>query len=61
MRRPRHGTCSPVASDQSLTVGFRAIATGTVGGSSAEFAKAIETEMRMRADVAKAANLKFEQ
>jgi tripartite-type tricarboxylate transporter receptor subunit TctC len=40
---------------------FRAMATGTVGSSAAEFAKVIEAETRMWADVAKAANLKFEQ
>jgi tripartite-type tricarboxylate transporter receptor subunit TctC len=40
---------------------FKAMATGTVGSSAAEFAKVIETETRMWADVAKAANLKFEQ
>jgi hypothetical protein len=34
---------------------------GTVGGTVADFAKVIETETRMWADVAKAANLKFEQ
>jgi tripartite-type tricarboxylate transporter receptor subunit TctC len=40
---------------------FRAMATGTVGSNAAEFAKVIEAETRMWADVAKAANLKFEQ
>jgi tripartite-type tricarboxylate transporter receptor subunit TctC len=40
---------------------FKAMATGTVGSTSAEFAKVIETETRMWADVAKAANLKFDQ
>jgi tripartite-type tricarboxylate transporter receptor subunit TctC len=40
---------------------FKAMATGTVGSSAADFAKVIETETRMWADVAKAANLKFEQ
>jgi tripartite-type tricarboxylate transporter receptor subunit TctC len=40
---------------------FKAMATGTVGSSASEFAKVIETETRMWADVAKAANLKFEQ
>src|SRR5262245_19572562 len=40
---------------------FKAMATGTVGSSAAEFAKVIEIETRMWADVAKAANLKFEQ
>jgi len=40
---------------------FRAMATGTVGSSAAEFAKVIEAETRMWADVAEAANLKFEQ
>jgi tripartite-type tricarboxylate transporter receptor subunit TctC len=40
---------------------FKAMATGTVGSTAAEFAKVIETETRMWADVAKEANLKFEQ
>ncbi len=40
---------------------FKAMATGTVGSSASEFAKVIEAETRMWADVAKAANLKFEQ
>ncbi len=40
---------------------FKAMATGTVGSSAAEFAKVIETETRMWAEVAKEANLKFEQ
>jgi len=40
---------------------FRAMATGTVGSSAAEFAKVIDVETKMWADVAKAANLKFEQ
>jgi tripartite-type tricarboxylate transporter receptor subunit TctC len=40
---------------------FKAMATPTVGNTSAEFAKIIETETRMWANVAKAANLKFEQ
>ena len=40
---------------------FKAMATGTVGSSAAEFAKVIESETRMWADVAKEANLKFEQ
>lgn len=40
---------------------FRAMATGTVGSNAAEFAKVIEAETRMWADVAKTANLKFEQ
>jgi tripartite-type tricarboxylate transporter receptor subunit TctC len=40
---------------------FRAMATGTVGSSAAEFAKVIDAETKMWADVAKAANLKFEQ
>jgi tripartite-type tricarboxylate transporter receptor subunit TctC len=40
---------------------FKAMATGTVGSSAVEFAKVIETETRMWADVAKEANLKFEQ
>jgi tripartite-type tricarboxylate transporter receptor subunit TctC len=40
---------------------FKAMATGTVGSSAAEFAKVIEAETRMWADVAREANLKFEQ
>ncbi len=40
---------------------FKAMATGTVGSSAADFAKLIEAETRMWADVGKAANLKFEQ
>jgi tripartite-type tricarboxylate transporter receptor subunit TctC len=40
---------------------FRVMATGTVGSSAAEFVKVIDTETKMWADVAKAANLKFEQ
>jgi tripartite-type tricarboxylate transporter receptor subunit TctC len=40
---------------------FKAMATGTVGSSAAEFASVIETETRMWAEVAKEANLKFEQ
>ena len=40
---------------------FRAMATGTVGSSAADFAKLIAAETRMWADVGKAANLKFEQ
>jgi tripartite-type tricarboxylate transporter receptor subunit TctC len=40
---------------------FKAMATGTVGSSASEFAKVIEAETRMWADVAKTANLKFEQ
>jgi tripartite-type tricarboxylate transporter receptor subunit TctC len=40
---------------------FKAMATGTVGSSAAEFAKVIESETRMWAEVAKEANLKFEQ
>ena len=40
---------------------FRAMATGAVGSSAADFVKLIDTETRMWADVAKAANLKFEQ
>jgi tripartite-type tricarboxylate transporter receptor subunit TctC len=40
---------------------FRAMATGTVGSSAPEFAQVIAAETRMWADVAKAANLKFEQ
>jgi tripartite-type tricarboxylate transporter receptor subunit TctC len=40
---------------------FKAMATGTVGSSAAEFAKVIESETRMWADVAREANLKFEQ
>jgi tripartite-type tricarboxylate transporter receptor subunit TctC len=40
---------------------FKAMATGTVGSSAREFAQVIEAETRMWADVAKAANLKFEQ
>src|SRR6516162_5414838 len=38
---------------------FRAMATGTVGSSAADFAKLIDTETKMWAGVAKAANLKF--
>jgi tripartite-type tricarboxylate transporter receptor subunit TctC len=40
---------------------FKAMATGTVGSGAAEFAKVIEAETRMWAEVAKGANLKFEQ
>ena len=41
---------------------FRAMATGTVGSSSPpNAAKLIDAETKMTADVAKAANLKFEQ
>ena len=40
---------------------FKAMATHTVGSSAADFAKVIEAETQMWADVAKEANLKFEQ
>jgi tripartite-type tricarboxylate transporter receptor subunit TctC len=40
---------------------FKAMATGTVGSSATEFAKVIESETRMWGEVAKEANLKFEQ
>jgi tripartite-type tricarboxylate transporter receptor subunit TctC len=40
---------------------FKAMATPTVSSSAAEFAKVIEAETRMWADVGKEANLKFEQ
>ena len=40
---------------------FKAMATGTVGSSAAEFTKVIEAETRMWAEVASEANLKFEQ
>ena len=39
---------------------FRAVATGTVGSSAAEV-QVVDAETKMWADVAKAANLKFEQ
>jgi tripartite-type tricarboxylate transporter receptor subunit TctC len=39
---------------------FRAMATGTVGSSSQEFAQAIDREIKMWAGVAKAANLQLE-
>jgi tripartite-type tricarboxylate transporter receptor subunit TctC len=40
---------------------FKAMATRTVGSSAADFAKVIEAETHMWANVAKEANLKFEQ
>ena len=39
---------------------FKQMATGTVGSSSDEFAGTIESEIKMWTDVAKQANVKFE-